>query len=205
LTNVTLRCKVLYIMELDTAQPSPEDARAALATAEKQRKRARRVYKVFSGASFIIWGSIYALAYGITHFRPELAGLVWLPLAIVGFVLSFALGARIGAFIRSPAGQNLRALWTSFGIGYFLLAWALSARGYDGLLLSFVINLLVAYALLASSLHTRLTTLARAAALLALTNALFFALLPGWYDAAMSVLGLLGVLVGLRMVGDSEV
>ena len=192
-------------MENKAAQPSPAEARAALSTAQKQQKRARRIYKVFSGASFIIWGSIYTVAYGITHFRPQLAGPVWLPLVIVGFILSFALGARIGAFVRSPAGQSLRVLWTSFGIGYFLLAWALSARGYDGLLLSFVINLLVAYALLASSLHTRLATLARAAALLALTNAVFFALLPGWYDAAMAVLGLLGVFVGLRMVGDREV
>jgi len=192
-------------MKNKAAQPSPAEARAALEAAEKQQKRARRVYRLFSGASFIIWGSIYAVAYGITHFRPQLAGLIWLPLVIVGFVLSFALGARIGAFIRSPAGQNLRILWTAFGVGYFLVAWALSARGYDGLLLSFAINLLVAYALLASSLHTRLATLARAAGLLALTNAVFFALLPGWYDVAMAVLGLLGVLVGLRMVGDREV
>ncbi len=190
--------------ELEFQEPSPDEARAALAEASRQKQRAQQIYAGFSGAVFIVWGVIYATAYGTGYFWPQ-AEAVWLPLVLLGFLLSFWLGSRMGAFLRSSTGRSLRNLWAGFGLAYFLLSWGFSVVETPDYLFSFVVNLFIAYALLASSTATNQARLARAGAVLALVNTVFFIGAPSWYGLAMAGLGLLAVRLGITMVRNHEV
>ena len=187
----------------NASKPTPDEARAALAEAALQKKRAHQLYNRFSGSIFIVWGTIYLIAYGVSFACPELEP-IWLPLVLAGFLISFWLGGRMGAFLRSSAGRAFRNVWAGFGVAYFLLGWGFDATSASGQLFSLVVNLFVAYALFVSSTIVSLPTLARAAVVLALTNTFFFVFAPSWYDPAMAGLGLLAVLVGVGMVKNRE-
>ncbi|WP_457630810.1 hypothetical protein [Oceanithermus sp.] len=182
-----------------TPPPTPDEALASLAEAAREKNRARGLYRRFSGSIFVIWGSIYALAYGAGCFWAA-AEAIWLPLVLAGFALSFWLGSRMGSFLRSSTGRTFRNLWAAFGAAYFLLSWGFAGIQTPEYLFSFVINLFIAYALLASAAITAQPTLFRASVVLALIDTLFFSLAPAWYCPAMAALGILAVVTGLGMV-----
>ena len=195
-----MHCKVLYIVNADKNNiPTPEEAQTALDEAYRQKERARQVYGAFNGLIFIIWGSVYTTAYTVVHLWPQ-AEIVWLPLVLIGFFLSYWFGSRIGTFLRSSAGRAYRSLWAAFGLGYFLLGWGFATANAPSQLFSYVVNLFVAYALVASGIATEQSVLVRAGAVLAGVNTLFFVIAPSYYYLAMAALGLLAVVTGLRVV-----
>jgi len=178
---------------------SPEEAQAALNEAGKQKERAKNIYNVFNGTIFIIWGSIYIIANTIEYFQPK-ADIIWLPLVLIGFILSFWFGSRVGSFLRSSTGRVYRGIWIGFGLVYFLLGWGFTTANAPDQLFSFVVNLFVAYALVANAIAAQQPALARAGALLAVVNTIFFTMAPSWYYLAMAVVGLLAVVTGSGMI-----
>jgi len=183
---------------------SPAEAQVALNEAARQKERAQRVYDTFNGIIFIIWGAIYAVAYGIEYLRPG-TNIVWLPLVLIGFLLSFWFGSQMGTFLKSNTGRAYRSLWASFGLVYFLLGWGFAVTKAPEGLFSFTINLFIAYVLVANAIATRQLVLARAGMLLATVNTLFFIFVPSRYEPAMAAVGLLAIATGLRIVKSHEV
>jgi hypothetical protein len=174
----------------------PEDA---LRAAQHARSKARGVLGRFVGQLLALWGTVYLVMYGggALGWLPPWA---WVPIDLVGFAISFGLGARIGEAFRMTEGRRLQHIWAWFGVMMALLAFAFAFHGVEDPLFSFSANLLVAYALVQSGEAIRHPGLVRGGLLLALVNAAFFAFWPGAHALAMAGMGLLGLVAGLRQV-----
>lgn len=178
---------------------SAAEAENVLSEAARLKKRARRVYQAFNGTFMIIWGSIYAIACTVNHFWPG-SEIIWLPLILIGFFFSYWFGAKIGNFLKSDVGLAYHRLWTAFALAYILLGWGFAISNAPSSLFSFVVNILIAYVLVANAIAAKQSMLAFAGAILAVTNTLFFVFAPQWYCLALVVLGLLAIITGIWVI-----
>ncbi len=178
--------------------PDGETARRLLAEAREGARRAQRALAPYYGAWLLIWGAVYAIGYTLVAWDSPLADPAFAGLSLLGFLSSYALGARAGRFFRTPAGQSLALLWGGFGITAAALVLA-SPRLSDEVF-SLAINELVALALWQSGALVACRGLRLAAGAFALLNAGLFAYFPALYAPALALLGLALFLLGLRQV-----
>jgi len=153
----------------------------------------------FTGQLLILWGLVYLIMYGGGALGWVPAWL-WLPVNLTAFVLSFALGSRIGGAFRMLEGDQLSRIWTWFGLTMAAAVFAMAARGVEDPLFSFTLNLLVGYALIQSGEVLRYPGLVRGGLLLIFVNALLYACCPIAHAPALAALGALAVVAGLRLV-----
>ncbi|WP_456444736.1 hypothetical protein [Oceanithermus sp.] len=174
-------------------------AKEALREASAARGKAEKVLTVFSGRLLVLWGSVYLVMYGggAMGWAPPW---LWLPLDAAAFALSFALGSRVGEAFRTEVGSRLRRIWLGFGGLTALTLLAFMLRGTADPLFSFVVNQLVAFALVESGQAMGQRGLVRGGWTLAVVNALFFALWPDAYPYALAGMGALAVAAGLGRV-----
>ncbi len=174
-----------------------EEARRLLEAARAGEARAERGLLSFLGGLLLVWGTVYALGYGLLAARAPWADAAWAGLDLAGFLLSFALGARQGASLRTPAGRQLARIWLGFGLCY--LALVLSG-GLAGPAFSLAINLLVALAWMASGAALERAGAYAVGAVFAALNAATFALAPGLYAPVLAAVGALAAVFGLSWV-----
>ncbi len=184
---------------MDRPPYSPEEAAEVLRQAEGARQRARHPLRAFVGQLLVLWGLIYLVMYGVSALGLADPGWLWLPAVLLGFVASFTLGSRIGSAIRSPEGHALRKTWAWFGVVMATASFALVLQGVEDPLFSFVVNLLVAFALLQSGETLGERGLIRGGLLLAAVNALFLAAGTQAYALALAALGLVALVAGVIM------
>ncbi|WP_456477072.1 hypothetical protein [Oceanithermus sp.] len=186
-------------MTSDRPPYSPEEAAEVLRQVEGARQQARRPLRAFVGQLLALWGLIYLVMYGVSALGLADPRWSWFPVVSFGFAASFVLGARVGSAIRSPEGRALRQTWTWFGVVMATASFALVSQGAEDPLFSFVINLLVAFALLQSGELLSERGLVRAGLLLAAANALFLAAGAQTYALALAALGLVALVTGVLM------
>jgi len=175
------------------------DAKEALREASTARSKAEKVLTVFSGRLLVLWGAVYLVMYGggALGWAPPW---LWMPLDAAAFLLSFWLGSRVGEAFRTEVGCALRRTWIGFGGLMALTVLAFALRGTADPLFSFVVNQLVAFALVQSGEQLGQRGLRRGGWLLAGVNTLFFALAPEAYAFALAGMGALAVAAGLGRV-----
>jgi hypothetical protein len=175
------------------------DVNEALREASSARNKARRALYGFVGRLLALWGFVYVVMYGGGALGWTPAWL-WLPLDAVAFALSFWLGARVGGAFRTAEGRRLKRIWAWFGTTMVLVVFAFAWRAIDDPLFSFVVNLLVGYALLQSGEAVPHRGLVRGGLLLLLVNTASFAFWPAQYAYALAAIGALALVAGLRQV-----
>lgn len=107
-------------------QISPEEAQESLADIDRVISQTRRAI-AGSGSDLvlIIWGIIWMLGYGVSQFRPQWSGLIWMILVWPGAAASWLVASR-KSVIKSPQGQRIGFFWLALfafaGIWLFILA-----------------------------------------------------------------------------------
>ena len=107
---------------------TPDEAREALELIEDTTRQMRRL-TAHGGIPFylVLWGMIWILGFGATHFlgpNSHAVGTVWAVLSLLGLVASFGYGAWLGRRVHYSRGER---------VGLFWLAWLF----YGGLLVYF--------------------------------------------------------------------
>ncbi len=169
---------------------SREEAKNLLYAAREGAALASRALDPFLARLLAVWGTVYALGYGLF---PDSGG-AWALLVVAGFALSFYLGGQEARHLRTGAGRKLALLWSAFGLDLFALMLAGGGLGSGR---SLAINLLVALAWMGSGVVLERGGILLAGALFALANALFFALFPALYFPLLAGAGLLALSFGL--------
>jgi hypothetical protein len=104
---------------------SREEAEQSLAEIERITHRTRRSIAA-SGASvmLIIWGLIWVIGYGGSQFYPARSTFIWLPLCLLGGLISWWVGTRPRP-VRGKISGKIAAFWLVLfafaGIWIFLL------------------------------------------------------------------------------------
>jgi len=181
-----------------TSGTDRETAQRLLTEAREGEKLAQKALSPYYGAWLLIWGAVYALGYGLIALRAPFADLALAGLSLLGFLLSFALGARAAHVFRTATGRNLALLWSGFGI--IAAALILASSRMSEAFFSLAINELVALALWQSGVFTDSKRLRLAAAAFAWLNAGFFAYAPALYAPALAFFGLALLTLGLWQV-----
>lgn len=107
-----------------------QEAQDALAQVEDVASLTRRAL-ADSGASpiLIAWGAIWLVGFLTSHFRPELARWLWLPLDAIGVAVTFFVLRR--APFRTARGKGLALFWLFlilYGYLWLMLIAAASPR-----------------------------------------------------------------------------
>ncbi len=123
---------------------TPEEARQALELVEETTRQLRRSLAHGGMPYFLlIWGIVWTLGFGATHFlgaESPYTGLVWAVLDVLGVAASFAVGTSLGRKIRSSQGRRLGLYWLAWLFYGSLLIYF--ARPQSGDQLSLLIALL---------------------------------------------------------------
>jgi len=106
---------------------TPEEAREALELVEQATRQMRRAL-AYGGAPYfmLIWGVVWLLGFGATHFlqgQTTLIGWIWAVLDTLGFLATFAVGATLGSKIRSPLGARVGLAWLVWIVYGFLVVY----------------------------------------------------------------------------------
>jgi len=91
---------------------------ADIAGVERRTKEFLTYAKV--SESFTLWGTVWFLGYGLTHFVPKHAGTIWLILNSLGIAGSFALAALARRRSGSPFRPQIPAILLTFIVFGFL-------------------------------------------------------------------------------------
>lgn len=163
-------------------KPAAEQALAEALTAERH-SRELRGYEVAS-PHLMLWGAIYAAAYGWGFFVPSQAGLVWSIAAPLGLAGSFAIGGR------QPAKANAARNYLTFVAIYAVLiaATAIIMRPREPNQMAAFVPLLIAGTYVGCGLYAGARLIVLGTALAALTLFGFFAL-PAHFLLWMAVVG----------------
>src|SRR5687768_13582202 len=74
----------------------------------------------------ILWGVIWVIGYSVTQFLPRYSGLGWMVLVFIGSAVSWWVGVKLQAPVKSPHDWKIGVFWlVLFGYAFawlFLLA-----------------------------------------------------------------------------------
>jgi hypothetical protein len=89
---------------------TPDEAEKSLRDIAAAGQRSRSAYG-HSQASphLMVWGVVWALGYGASYLRPDLAGPLWLGLSVAGTIASFVAGWRMRQASGRPFDWRLLA------------------------------------------------------------------------------------------------
>ncbi len=179
-------------MTTPSSHISSDDAREALALIEETTRHMRRTL-AHGGAPyfFFIWGVVWMLGFGATHFLgpdSHTVGTVWLVLDVLGFIASFGVGWWLSRRIRSPRyGAN---------IGFFWLVWMLYgalivyfAHPESSLQLSLLVSLLVMFGYVTTGILYRSVLLAGLGVIITLFILAGYFFIPEYFNLWMAILG----------------
>ncbi len=171
-----------------------EEAREALdlADAAEQRSHELRGYQSAS-PHLLLWGGIYALGYGLSYVRPDLANAAWVVLGTAGGVASWRIGQADHAS-TPDAGRAALVLMATFLI-FIVASLAVLAPHQPGQAAAAFIPLVVAAAYVVLGLAVGQRLIWTGVGLGALTLLGFFAF-PGIFLLWMAVVGGGGLALG---------
>ena len=92
-----------------TNEISSAEAREALGEIEQTMAQARYYAAVAASPILYVWGAIWIVAYSLCQFFPEHSGLIWMPLAVIGAVLTGVFSKR--APVRSSSDGRFGIAW----------------------------------------------------------------------------------------------
>ncbi len=171
---------------------SPDEAREALELIEVTTQRMRRAV-AHGGAPYflIIWGLVWTVGFGGTHFlgpdSPS-TGILWLVVDTVGIVASFLVGWRLAGRLRSPRlGPAIGLFWMAWLAYSALIVYF--ARPQTGNQLSLLISLLAMFGYVTSGILYR--SVFMGALGVAVTGLIVggYLLIPVYFNLWMAILG----------------
>ncbi|NPA91624.1 MAG: hypothetical protein GXO55_09290 [Chloroflexi bacterium] len=177
---------------MDRPSISPEEAREALDLIDRTTQHMRRSL-AHGGAPYflLIWGVVWMLGFGATHFLgPDspTVGLIWMVLDTIGIIASFAVGWWISKQMRSPRyGATVGIYWLAWIVYGALIVYF--AHPQSGNQLSMLVALLAMFGYVTTGILYRsrfLTGLGLVMTGLILAGYLLW---PAYFNLWMAVLG----------------
>ncbi len=170
---------------------SPDEAREALALVEQTTRQLRRSLAHGGMPYFlIIWGLVWTLGFGATHFlgptSPKV-GIVWNVLVLLGAVASFGVGAYLGKRVHSPQGLQIAFFWLIWIVYSALIVYF--ARPRTGDQISLLISLLAMMGYVVSGLFYRSRFLAGLGLVVTVVMIIGYLAFPGYFNLWMAALG----------------
>jgi len=170
---------------------SPHEAREALDPLEHTTRQMRRSLAHGGMPYFlIIWGVVWTLGYGATHFLGSASpktGLVWTGLVLLGTLASSGVGAYLGKRVRSPQGGQIALFWLTWIVYSGLIVHFAHPRTGDQL--SLLIALLAMMGYVISGLFYRSRFLAGLGVIVTGIMLVGYLLLPDYFNLWMALLG----------------
>ncbi len=170
---------------------TPEEARRALEAADATARQMRRMLAHGGLPYFLwIWGTVWLLGFGATHFfgphDPRTAW-AWAILDTAGAVLSFAVGAWLSRRLRSPRGGALGLFWMAWLVYAALILYF--ARPLSEKQISLLIALFAMMGYVTSGLLYRSRWLVGLGLTVTVLIVLGYVAWPAGFDLWMAVLG----------------
>ncbi len=171
---------------------TPDEAQQALAAIQTMAQKTRRALSSSGAYLFlIVWGAVWLVGFlGNQFLTSQHAGYLWFGLDIVGALLSWFIGARMGRRVRSAGGSvsGKRIAW--FWILLFLYVVALIGVAWpvDVKQIAVFIVLVIMLGWLAMGLLLSITSIRLTLAITALTLVAYFAF-PAYFHFIMAFLG----------------
>lgn len=187
---------------MDDRQPiSANEAQEALKLIEATTRQMRRAL-AHGGTPyfFLIWGTVWLLAFGSTQFLgPEspVAGLIWVVLDILGGIASFVVGWRLSLRLRGHTyGPTIGLFWLAWIVYAALIVYF--ARPQSGDQLSLLVSLFAMFGYVVMGIMFRSTLIGGLGAVLTLLIIAGYLLIPAYFNLWMAVLGG-GSLIGVGL------
>ncbi len=177
---------------MDRPSISPEEAREALNLIEHTTQHMRRSL-AHGGAPYflLIWGVVWVLGFGATHFlgaNSPTVGLIWMVLDTVGILASFAIGWWISKRMRSPRyGPAVGLYWAAWVVYGALIVYF--AHPQSGNQFSVLVALLVMFGYVTTGILYRSTFLAGLGGIMTGFILVGYLLCPAYFNLWMAVLG----------------
>lgn len=148
-----------------------DEAERSLQAVQQVRNHMRKSIATGSAPqNMIIWGAIWLIGYLGSHFLGDLhAGRVWIALVVIGGVVGWLMGYRLGPRVRIPGAERLWQFWIFLWIYIFLwtwIAWPLDARQISLLIVTYTMFGYVILGLWTGKFFTRVGLVVTALALL---------------------------------------
>lgn len=171
---------------------SPDEAREALELVEVTTRHMRRAVAHGGMPYFLlIWGVVWTLGFGSTHFLgpgSPLAGTVWLVLDVLGIVASLLVGCWIGTRVRSARyGPAVGLFWLAWMVYGALIIYF--AQPENDAQFSLLISLFAMFGYVTTGIFYRSRFLSGLGGLVTLFILGGYLLIPAYFDLWMAVLG----------------
>ena len=171
---------------------SPDEAREALELIEKTTRQMRRAVAHGGIPYFLfIWGIVWVLGFGSTHFlgadSPQV-GTLWMVLDTLGLVASILVGWRLSHRVRSiHYGPVVGVFWLTWMVYGGLIVYF--ARPQSGDQLSLLISLLAMFGYVTTGIIYRSRFLGVLGALVTLFIVGGYLIIPAYFNLWMAILG----------------
>ena len=175
-----------------------EEAKVLWRNLEETERETRLRLALLGGWILVLWGGIWVMGSLLTAWSPGMAERFWTVASPLGGLLSFYLGFRQGAIVRTPLGLQTFYFWSLLTL-FFLLHWIflLPPKGLEGE--SFLISL-VAFAYAYVGTLWQIPGITWAGLGLFALDLLLFRLFPEYFHLGIGLVGLLGLAYGGRLL-----